>query len=401
MSCSTESTPVYQLTTTAEPSEAGSVSPATAEVDEGKSIQVTANPNDNWVFEGWQGGHTGSENPATVTVQSDVEIAAVFVKREYPLTVETEGNGEVTEQVIQEKTTDYEHGTTVELTAEPDDNWEFVEWQGDLTGSDNPVTITIDEETSVVATFELLDDSDPQVKLTVDWEMLEGERSSNSKQRNMNAVSGVEITHFGARLVYVEENAVFMQSVERTGEDGQGLITMEVPPTDQAFLLVAAVNYDGSDEALLFGTMEEISLDYGTQYDWSVENIDWFAPEWTVIDSLADDYEEGVLTANKDDESFELIIHVTDPFYPLLENVASGINYDSTIIKMNGTGGIGSYDEETGLRDFRFVFDNPTVGESNREYYEGDFPRLDGGMFNLPSVRYVVDEKIEMEISWE
>lgn len=104
------------------------------------------------------------------------------------------------------------------------------------------------------------------------------------------------------------------------GEDNQGLITTEVPPTDHAFLLVVAVNYDGTDEGLMFGTMEEFSLDYGTQYDWSVENIDWVVPEWTLINSLVDNYKEGVLTADKDDESFDLTIHVIYPFYPLLEN---------------------------------------------------------------------------------
>jgi hypothetical protein len=48
----------------------------------------------------------------------------------------------------------YEAGTTVTLTAVPDSGWEFVEWSGDLTGSDNPTTITVDAAKNVTATFQ-------------------------------------------------------------------------------------------------------------------------------------------------------------------------------------------------------------------------------------------------------
>lgn len=154
VSCSTESTPVYQLNTTAEPSEAGSVSPATAEVEEGESVQITASPNEHWVFESWGGDHSGSENPVDVSMSSDKSVTALFVKREYPLTTETEGEGTVTERVVQSKTTDYPHGTTVELTASPAEGWEFVEWQGDLNGNESPQQIMVQNEKSVTAVFE-------------------------------------------------------------------------------------------------------------------------------------------------------------------------------------------------------------------------------------------------------
>lgn len=48
----------------------------------------------------------------------------------------------------------YESGTTVTLTAVPDSGWEFVEWSGDLTGSNNPATITVDAAKNVTATFQ-------------------------------------------------------------------------------------------------------------------------------------------------------------------------------------------------------------------------------------------------------
>lgn len=477
LSCSTEPTPVYQVQTSAEPEEAGEVSPVTAEVEEGDSLQVEATPNEHWLFDSWSGDYSGSDNPTTVVADGDKEVTALFVKREYPLTIQKEGEGSVTEEIVQEKTTEYEAGTTVQLTAEAEDGWSFSHWEGDLEGDDNPQTIEIyDEkevtavferveytltvqiegegevseeiiqaakgtdypyeteveltanpsdgwsfshwegdldseenpetiqildEKNVTAIFELLDDSDPQVSISVDWNELEGQLSDNSNEKSAYSETGESITHFGARLVYVKENAVFTQSVERTDEEDQEIITMEVPPAEEAFLMVTAVNYGETDEALLFGTIEEVQLQHGTQYDWSVENIDWIVPEWTVIDSLAEDYENGVLTANKDDDDFELIIHVTEPFYPLFQKVSSNVNYDENIIKINGSGGMHDYDEDNGMRDFRFIFENPDVGTENVEFYGNAFPRLDSQMFNLPSVRYVVDKKIEMEISWE
>ena len=153
-SCGSESTPVYNLTTTPTPDEAGSVSPSSGEYDEGETVEVTATSNDDWLFDGWEGDASGSENPTTVTMDTDKDIAATFVLREYPLTIETEGEGTVSEQIVQEKTTDYEAGTTIELTAEPADGWEFIEWQGDLQGNENPQQITVDNEKSVTAVFE-------------------------------------------------------------------------------------------------------------------------------------------------------------------------------------------------------------------------------------------------------
>ncbi|MCC5940319.1 MAG: fibrobacter succinogenes major paralogous domain-containing protein [Balneolaceae bacterium] len=153
-SCSTESTPVYQLNTAAEPSEAGSVTQSATEADEGETITITANTNQNWVFSGWSGDHSGSENPASVVMNRDKSVTALFEKREYPLTVITEGEGTVGERIIQQKTTDYAHGTVVELTAIPTSNWVFAGWSGDFSGMTNPFELTINSNKTIVATFE-------------------------------------------------------------------------------------------------------------------------------------------------------------------------------------------------------------------------------------------------------
>ncbi|MEX2345163.1 MAG: VCBS repeat-containing protein [Balneolaceae bacterium] len=153
-SCSTDSTPVYILKTSVSPDEGGSVSPDQGEFDSGTEVEIMASPNEHWVFQKWEGDQNGTANPATVTMNSDKDLMAIFIKREYPLTLTTEGEGTVGEAVVQAKSTDYPHGTMVELTANAAEGWSFVEWQGDLTGNDNPETILIEDEKSVTAIFE-------------------------------------------------------------------------------------------------------------------------------------------------------------------------------------------------------------------------------------------------------
>lgn len=157
ISCSTKSTSSYLLTTASVPVEGGSVSPATGEHNDGTEVQIQATANSNWVFDGWEGDQTGSQNPVTVTMNSDKNITARFKVREYSLTVTTEGEGSVTETLVQNKITDYIHGTVVELEADAADGWQFSEWQGDLTGTENPNTLTVDASKSVTAVFEQIE----------------------------------------------------------------------------------------------------------------------------------------------------------------------------------------------------------------------------------------------------
>ena len=120
----------------------------------GTIVELTAVPGGEWLFVEWKGDLTGSENPKQITIDKAKTVTAVFVKKQYPLTIEIEGEGSVTEKVIKAGVAkDYNSGTIVELTAVPTDDWEFVEWTGDITSTDNPVQITIDGAKNVKATF--------------------------------------------------------------------------------------------------------------------------------------------------------------------------------------------------------------------------------------------------------
>ena len=121
----------------------------------GTILELTANPEGEWLFVEWKGDLTGNENPKQITIDKAKTVTAVFIKKQYPLTIEVEGLGSVIEKVIKPgAATDYNSGTILELTANGQTGWNFVEWQGDLTGSDNPKQITIDKAKTVKAVFQ-------------------------------------------------------------------------------------------------------------------------------------------------------------------------------------------------------------------------------------------------------
>ena len=120
----------------------------------GTIVELTATPSDEWQFIEWKGDLTGNDNPKEITIDKAKTVTAVFVKKKYPLTVEIEGEGTVAEKIIKAGvSTDYNSGTIVELTATPSDEWQFIEWTGDLTGTENPKEIIIDKAKTVTAVF--------------------------------------------------------------------------------------------------------------------------------------------------------------------------------------------------------------------------------------------------------
>jgi uncharacterized repeat protein (TIGR02543 family) len=116
----------------------------------GDVVQLTANADPGWSLSHWSGDLTGSDNPGSLTITGDANVTATFTQDEYALTVNTSGSGSVTKDPDQ---TTYHFGDTVELTATPATGWSFAGWGGDLSGSDNPGSLTITGDTSITATF--------------------------------------------------------------------------------------------------------------------------------------------------------------------------------------------------------------------------------------------------------
>ena len=146
--------PAYTLTVNANPSEGGSVSPSSGQHKHGTTVSLTATPAAEYVFSSWSGDATGSTATTSVSMMSNKSVTANFVKKKYTLTLEVEGEGEITQEVIKQgAATDYNSGTVIKLTAKPAEEWEFVEWKGALTGTTNPQEITMTEAKTVTAVF--------------------------------------------------------------------------------------------------------------------------------------------------------------------------------------------------------------------------------------------------------
>ncbi|WP_347157367.1 malectin domain-containing carbohydrate-binding protein [Pontibacter chitinilyticus] len=86
--------------------------------------------------------NAGAVNSADVTVV--VESAG------YALTVTTQGQG-----VVTPSSGTYGSGTTVKLTATPEPGYMFTGWSGDASGSANPLSITMNGNKAIIATFSL------------------------------------------------------------------------------------------------------------------------------------------------------------------------------------------------------------------------------------------------------
>lgn len=68
----------------------------------------------------------------------------------------------------------FDEGEEVEVTATADEGWEFSEWTGDISSSENPLTFTINENTSLTAQFTEIQTEPTTYELSVAADPSEG-----------------------------------------------------------------------------------------------------------------------------------------------------------------------------------------------------------------------------------
>jgi hypothetical protein len=143
----------------------GGVSPAAAgqvELDPpggaygtGTVVTLTPKPALNWTFDQWSGPNQGDlvdlgSGSWSILMNSDKGVTANFVPG-YALQITTTGQGTV---ITNPPGAGFPAGTQVTLTAKPALRWTFGGWQGDLTGKQNPVTITMDGNKAIEVVFD-------------------------------------------------------------------------------------------------------------------------------------------------------------------------------------------------------------------------------------------------------
>jgi hypothetical protein len=122
----------------------------------GTDVVLTAIPDTGWTFVDWTGDVMGLADVITVTVDAHKSVTATFEIMTYTLDIATDGSGSgTTDPVVGSHV--YDYGTTVMVTATADTGSEFVGWTGDVMDTANVISITMDADHAVTATFELND----------------------------------------------------------------------------------------------------------------------------------------------------------------------------------------------------------------------------------------------------
>jgi len=150
----------YALTMSVYPSGAGSTSPSGVTwYNAGTQVQNSATANSGYQFASWNGvgsgSYTGTNNPATVTMNSPVNETAIFnieviVQNTFGGSASASYNG----QTYQSNTSFYvAPNSQVTFTASPNQGYFFDKWVGTQSSTNNPLTLTITQPTNETAEF--------------------------------------------------------------------------------------------------------------------------------------------------------------------------------------------------------------------------------------------------------
>ena len=93
--------------------------------------------------------HTAKSGYEEIDAVELTGVADTYVPPEYTLTINQVGNGTITADV----SAPYHAGDVVHLTAAPGSGWTFSDWSGDVIDTANPVSVTMDGNKTVTATF--------------------------------------------------------------------------------------------------------------------------------------------------------------------------------------------------------------------------------------------------------
>ena len=171
-----------------------------------------------------------------------------YLVDEYTLTVNIEGEGTVTDHEDFEfqdgETKDYTEMTEVKLTTIADEHWYLVNWTGDYEGTEEEITITMDEDKEITAWFE------EEYTLTVN---IEGEGEVDREPDQAYYEPGTDVT----LTAYPDDDYEFDEwTGDYQGEDEKIIITMDEDKSvtahfeelDPAYFEVEITNYDDEVE---------------------------------------------------------------------------------------------------------------------------------------------------------
>lgn len=146
----------YTLTISVEGS--GTVTPESGTTyASGIVVELIPIGNNGYALNSWSGTDGASvkinSGKYYITMDGNKNITAIFSKLKYDLTINIspgENAGSVTNTIL---STNSNGDNIIQLNAVPKAGYTFSQWSGDITGTDNPTTLTLDSAKSVTATF--------------------------------------------------------------------------------------------------------------------------------------------------------------------------------------------------------------------------------------------------------
>ena len=120
----------------------------------GQQVSLLAQPETGYRFDRWTGDVSTMADytsaATTIAIGGDYSITAEFIRLTSQLIINTRGEGHTMPAAGAHI---YDRGARVEITAYPAAGYRFAGWTGDISGSLNPVAVTLDEDRTVTAVF--------------------------------------------------------------------------------------------------------------------------------------------------------------------------------------------------------------------------------------------------------
>jgi hypothetical protein len=141
--------PTYTLTVD-DDIDGGRVEPGTSEYSQNTFATIKAIPEQGYKFKRWDGDVEGSENPASVYMDRNKSVSAVFEPIIHLVTAKTNpvGAGTVNGSGLKA------WGSTVEIETVPNAGYAFSHYSGDLNTTNNPADLYVDGDKEIVANLD-------------------------------------------------------------------------------------------------------------------------------------------------------------------------------------------------------------------------------------------------------
>lgn len=208
----------------------------------------------------------------------------VFEGEQYTLTLQAE-NGSVQRSPSQ---TLYNEGSTVSLSATGNNGFVFSEWQGDLSGSDNPVTLTMDSDKTVTAVFVAA----PVYALTV----INGSGSGSFSEGFVTPVTasapsaGWIFAGWTGDVAHLADASAASTTVNMPGEaiSMTASYTALPPPPNNIIIYTDALSEVNGIWGAGFTELQEGGFEGQRHYRWQYDIVGWWAGIGLNLDNWGD-----------------------------------------------------------------------------------------------------------------